>query len=47
MEHLLGITVAAISGGGQFISKVFGRMRALEDRIDHAFEVCIETRLYT
>lgn len=34
MEHLLGITVAAISGCGWFIGKVFGRMRALEDRID-------------
>ena len=34
MEHLLGATIAAISGGGWFISKVFGRMRALEDRID-------------
>jgi hypothetical protein len=34
MEHLLGATIAVISGGGWFISKVFGRMRALEDRID-------------
>ena len=34
MEQLIALAVAAISGGGWFVSKVFGRMRTLEDRID-------------
>ena len=34
MEHIVAITIAGISGCGWFISKVFGRMRTLEDRID-------------
>jgi len=34
MEHLIAITIGAISGTGWFISKIFGRMRTLEDRID-------------
>ena len=34
MEHFIVLGLAAISGGGWFVSKVFGRMRALEDRID-------------
>jgi len=34
MEHIVAITIASISGSGWFISKVFGRMRTLEDRID-------------
>lgn len=34
MEQLIALAVAAISGGGWFVSKVFGRMRMLEDRID-------------
>ena len=34
MEHLIAISVAAVSGGGWFVGKVYGRMRHLEDRID-------------
>jgi len=34
MEHFIALGLAAISGGGWFVGKVFGRMRALEDRID-------------
>jgi hypothetical protein len=34
MEHIIAITIASISGCGWFMSKVFGRMRTLEDRID-------------
>jgi hypothetical protein len=34
MEHLIAISIGAISGGGWLMSKVFGRMRMLEDRID-------------
>jgi|TARA_S200002703_G_scaffold8605_1_gene8676 hypothetical protein len=34
MEQLIALAVAAISGGGWFVGKVFGRMRTLEDRID-------------
>lgn len=34
MEQLIALGVAAVSGGGWFVSKIFGRMRALEDRID-------------
>ncbi len=34
MEQFIAIGIAAVSGGGWFIGKVFGRMRTLEDRID-------------
>lgn len=34
MEQIIAIGIAAVSGGGWFVSKVFGRMRTLEDRID-------------
>lgn len=34
MEQVVALGIAAVSGGGWFISKVFGRMRHLEDRID-------------
>ena len=34
MEHFIALGLAAVSGSGWFVSKVFGRMRALEDRID-------------
>ena len=34
MEQFIAVGLAAITGGGWFVSKVFGRMRALEDRID-------------
>jgi hypothetical protein len=34
MEQLIVVAIATVSGGGWFVSKVFGRMRALEDRID-------------
>jgi len=34
MEQIVAIGIAAVSGGGWFVSKVFGRMRTLEDRID-------------
>lgn len=34
MEHFVALALAAVSGGGWFVGKVFGRMRALEDRID-------------
>ena len=34
MEHFIALGLAAISGGGWFVGKVFGRIRALEDRID-------------
>ena len=34
MEQLIAASIALVSGGGWFVSKVFGRMRALEDRID-------------
>ena len=34
MEQFIALGVAAISGSGWFVSKIFGRMRALEDRID-------------
>lgn len=34
MEHFVALGLAAVSGGGWFVGKVFGRMRALEDRID-------------
>jgi hypothetical protein len=34
MEQIIAVAIAAISGSGWFVGKVFGRMRALEDRID-------------
>ena len=34
MEQFIAVGLAAVTGGGWFVSKVFGRMRALEDRID-------------
>lgn len=34
MEQVIAAAAALVSGGGWFVSKVFGRMRALEDRID-------------
>ena len=34
MEQLIAASIALVSGSGWFVSKVFGRMRALEDRID-------------
>jgi len=34
MEHIIALSIGAISGSGWFISKIFGRMRTLEDRID-------------
>lgn len=34
MEQFIALGIAAVSGGGWFISKVYGRMRTLEDRID-------------
>ena len=34
MEQVVALGVALVTGGGWMTSKVFGRMRALEDRID-------------
>lgn len=34
MEQIVALGIAVISGAGWFTSKIFGRMRALEDRID-------------
>jgi len=34
MEQIIALVVATVTGGGWFTAKVFGRMRALEDRID-------------
>jgi hypothetical protein len=34
MEQLIALGIATVTGGGWFTAKVFGRMRALEDRID-------------
>lgn len=34
MEQIIAAAAALVSGGGWFVSKVFNRMRALEDRID-------------
>ena len=34
MEQIVALGIAATSGAGWFTSKIFGRMRALEDRID-------------
>ena len=33
-EYIIAAAIALVSGGGWFVSKVFNRMRALEDRID-------------
>lgn len=34
MEQVIALSIALVTGGGWMTSKVFGRMRALEDRID-------------
>ena len=34
MEQIVALGIALVTGGGWMTSKVFGRMRALEDRID-------------
>lgn len=34
MEQIVALGIAVVSGSGWFVSKVFGRMRTLEDRID-------------
>jgi len=34
MEQIIALGIAVISGAGWFTTKIFGRMRALEDRID-------------
>jgi len=34
MEQLIALGIATVTGCGWFTAKVFGRMRALEDRID-------------
>jgi len=34
MEQIIALGIATVTGGGWFTAKVFGRMRALEDRID-------------
>lgn len=34
MEQLVALGIALVTGGGWITTKVFGRMRALEDRID-------------
>jgi|TARA_R100000482_G_scaffold48845_1_gene17192 hypothetical protein len=34
MEQLVALGIALVTGGGWMTTKVFGRMRALEDRID-------------
>lgn len=34
MEQVIGLGIALVTGGGWMTTKVFGRMRALEDRID-------------
>jgi hypothetical protein len=34
MEQLIVLAIATVTGGGWITTKVFGRMRALEDRID-------------
>ena len=34
MEQLIALAVAVLSGSGWFVSKVFSRMRTLEDRIE-------------
>ena len=34
MEQLVALGIALVTGGGWMTTKVFGRMRALENRID-------------
>ena len=34
MEQFIALGIAVVSGGGWFTSKVFNRMRVLEDRLD-------------
>lgn len=34
MEQVIALGIALVTGGGWITTKVFGRMRALEDRID-------------
>jgi hypothetical protein len=34
MEQVIALGIALVTGGGWMTTKVFGRMRALEDRID-------------
>lgn len=34
MEQFIALGIAAVTGSGWFVSKVFSRMRTLEDRID-------------
>ena len=34
MEQLIALGIATVTGGGWFTSKIFGRIRALEDRVD-------------
>jgi len=34
MEQFIALGIAVVSGGGWFTSKIFNRMRALEDRLD-------------
>jgi hypothetical protein len=34
MEQIIALGIALVTGGGWMTTKVFGRMRALEDRID-------------
>ena len=34
MEQIVALGIAATSGAGWFTSKIVGRLRALEDRID-------------
>lgn len=34
MEQLIALGIATVTAGGWFTSKVFGRIRTVEDRID-------------
>jgi len=34
MEQLVALGISLVTGGGWLTARVFGRMRALEDRID-------------
>jgi len=34
MEHLIVLAIATVTGGGWLTTKLFTRMRGLEDRID-------------
>ena len=34
MEQFIALGIAVVSGGGWFTSKIFNRMRVLEDRLD-------------